>query len=80
MHEEIVIEKRPRAAEGNTTILQNPPPKSTKTEIRVPLIREEVKIKKEPYVKEEIVISKKPVTETKTVSDSVIGEKVDTSK
>jgi uncharacterized protein (TIGR02271 family) len=52
----------------------------SKTDMKVPLIREEVKIKKEPYVKEEIVISKKPVTETKTVSDSVIGEKVDTSK
>jgi uncharacterized protein (TIGR02271 family) len=60
--------------------LENPPPKNTKTEIRVPLILEEVKIKKEPYVKEEIVIRKKRITETKTVSDSVIGEKVDTSK
>jgi uncharacterized protein (TIGR02271 family) len=80
MHEEIVIENRPPAVEGNTTILQNPPPKSTETEIRVPLILEEVKIKKEPYVKEEIVIRKKPITETKTVSDFMIGEKVDTSK
>jgi uncharacterized protein (TIGR02271 family) len=79
MHEEIVIEKRPPAAEGNTTILEKPPPKNTRTEIRIPLILEEAKIKKEPYVKEELVIRKKPITETKTVSDFVIGEKVDTS-
>jgi uncharacterized protein (TIGR02271 family) len=80
MHEEIVIEKRPpaSAAEGNTTVLDNPPPKNTRTQIRVPLIHEVVKIKKEPYVKEEIVIRKKPRTETKTVIDFVISEKVDT--
>jgi uncharacterized protein (TIGR02271 family) len=79
MHEEIDIEKRPPASEeGNTTALQNPP-KNTRTVIRVPLIHEEVKIKKEPYVKEEIVIRKKPRTETRTVSESVTKEKVDTS-
>jgi uncharacterized protein (TIGR02271 family) len=81
MHEEIDIEKRPptSASEGNTRVLQNhPPPRNTRTQIRVPLIHEEVKIKKEPYVKEEIVIRKKPRTETKTVSEFVISEKVDT--
>src|SRR5919107_3605127 len=81
MHEEIIIEKRPAtsASEGNTTVLENsPPPRNTRTQIRVPLIHEEVKIKKEPYVKEEIVIRKKPRTETKTVSEFVISEKVDT--
>ena len=83
MHEEIVIEKRPptsAAAEGNrTTVLENPPPKNTRTEMRVPLIHEAIKIKKEPYVKEEVVIRKKPITETKAVSDFVISEKIDTS-
>jgi uncharacterized protein (TIGR02271 family) len=78
MHEEIVIEKRP-AEQGNTKTSVNPPPQNTRTEIRIPLILEEVKIKKEPYVKEEIVIRKKPRTETKTVSDFVISEKADTS-
>jgi uncharacterized protein (TIGR02271 family) len=77
MHEEIVIEKRP--AEDSATLLENPPPKTTRTEIRIPLIREEVKIKKEPYVKEEIVIRKKPRTEITTVSEFVTKEKVDTS-
>jgi uncharacterized protein (TIGR02271 family) len=78
MHEEIDIEKR-AASEGNTNTFEKPPPKNTRTEIRVPLIHEEVKIKKEPYVKEEIVIRKKPRTETKTVSEFVTKEKVVTS-
>ncbi|MDQ3854160.1 MAG: YsnF/AvaK domain-containing protein [Thermoproteota archaeon] len=84
MHEETVIEKRPptsAAEEGDTTtVLEDPPPRNTRTVIRVPLIHEEVKIKKEPYVKEEIVIRKKPRTETKTVSEFVISEKVDAGK
>ena len=80
MHEEIDIEKRPPAeAEGNrTTASETPSPRNTRTEIRVPLIHEEVRIKKEPYVKEEIVIRKKPRTETKTVSEFVVSEKIDT--
>jgi uncharacterized protein (TIGR02271 family) len=80
MREELVIEKRPAAtAEDNASTLENPPPRNTRTEIRIPLIHEEVKLKKEPYVKEEIIIRKKPRTETKTVSDFVISEKVNTS-
>ena len=31
---------------------------------------------KKPYVKEEIIIKKKPVSETKTISEQVISEKV----
>jgi uncharacterized protein (TIGR02271 family) len=79
MHEEIVIEKRSATAEGNASTLENPPSKTTRTLIRVPLIHEVVKIKKEPCVRQEIVIRKKPRTETKTISDFVISEKVDTS-
>ena len=79
MHEEIVIEKRSATAEGNASTLENPPLKTTRTLIRVPLIHEVVKIKKEPYVRQEIVIRKKPRTETKTISDFVISEKVNTS-
>ena len=41
----------------------------SKTEINIPLMREDVVVSKKPYVKEEIVIKKKPVTETKTVTD-----------
>ena len=47
------------AVEGDTAVLENPPPRNTRTQIRIPLIHEVVKIKKEPYVKEEIVIGKK---------------------
>src|SRR5215210_461644 len=85
MQEELVIEKRPPATaeeeeeEDNTTTSENAPPMNTRTEIRIPLIHENAKIKKEPYVKEEIVIRKKPRTETKTVSDFVTKEKVVTS-
>jgi uncharacterized protein (TIGR02271 family) len=84
MHEEIVIEKRPatptpESAEGGAAALEKPTSKNTRTQIRVPLIHEVVKIKKEPYVKEEIVIGKKPRTETKTVSEFVTKEKVNVS-
>lgn len=80
MHEAIVLEKRPVAAEEeNTNTFEEPSPRNTRTEIRVPLIHEEVRIKKEPYLKEEIVIRKKPRTETKTVSEFVTKEKVVTS-
>lgn len=80
MHEAIVLEKRPIAAEEeNTNTFEEPYPRNTRTEIRVPLIHEEVRIKKEPYLKEEIVIRKKPRTETKTVSEFVTKEKVVTS-
>jgi uncharacterized protein (TIGR02271 family) len=81
MHEEIVLEKRTAAAseEGDTTAAEYPPPTNTRTVIRVPLIHEVVKVKKEPYVKEEIIIKKKPRTETKTVSEFVTKEKVNTS-
>ena len=80
MHEAIVLEKRPVAAEEeNTNTFEEPSPRNTRTEIRVPLIHEEVRIKKEPYLKEEIVLRKKPRTETKTVSEFVTKEKVVTS-
>ena len=76
MREQIVLEKRPTASEQNTNTFEEPPPRNTRTEIRIPLIHEEVKIKKEPSVKEEIVIRKKPRTETKTITESVISEKI----
>jgi uncharacterized protein (TIGR02271 family) len=79
MHEEIVLEKRAATEEGDTMALESPPPRNTRTVIRVPLIHEVVKVKKEPYVKEEILIRKKPRTETKTVSEFVTTEKVNTS-
>jgi uncharacterized protein (TIGR02271 family) len=86
MHEELIIEKRP-VSEMTTTISTStselpasPPsaqePVQSKTELNIPLMREEVVVSKKPYVKEEIVIKKKPVTETKTVTEQITSEKV----
>ena len=52
-------------------------PAENKTNIRIPLKREEVEVSRTPYVKEEIVVKKKPVTETRTVSEEIITEKVE---
>src|ERR671912_1396033 len=70
-HEELVVEKRPAkdssSAQG---------PVKSKTEIKVPLNREEVEVTKESFVKEEVVVKKKPVTETKTISDTLRSERI----
>ncbi|MFL6455025.1 MAG: DUF2382 domain-containing protein [Nitrososphaeraceae archaeon] len=70
-HEEISIERRD-ASERPT----EERPVQSKTETKVPLKQEEIQVTKQPYVKEEIVINKKPVTETKTITEDVITEKV----
>jgi uncharacterized protein (TIGR02271 family) len=71
MHEEISIERRDVSEH---TIEERPV--QSKTETKIPLKQEEVQVTKQPYVKEEIVINKKPVTETKTITEDVITEKV----
>jgi uncharacterized protein (TIGR02271 family) len=92
-HEEILIERIPINKEYH---LYNPSIQSTgqkssssssieeqveqRTEISIPLKKEEVSITKNPYVKEEIVVKKKPITETKEVSEEVTSEKVNTSE
>jgi stress response protein YsnF len=90
-HEELIIEKRSVAEEADKTTITPPPPSPTttpaasssskeimqsKTEINIPLKREDVVVSKKPYVKEEIVIRKKPVTETKTITEQVTSEEV----
>ena len=91
-HEELIIEKRSVAEEADRTTLTSPSPTATtitppssstsqeitqsKTEINIPLKREDVVVSKKPYVKEEIVITKKSVTETKTITEEVTSEKV----
>jgi uncharacterized protein (TIGR02271 family) len=78
-HEELIIEKRPAEANPSstttitTTTLEIA---QSKTEISIPLKREDVVVSKRPRVKEEIVIKKKPVTETKRISEQLISEKV----
>ncbi len=77
-HEELVVEKRPPPPppkdSSSSTSVQGPV--KSKTEIKVPLMREEAEVTKEPFVKEEVVVKKKPVTETKTVSDTVTKERI----
>jgi uncharacterized protein (TIGR02271 family) len=73
-HEELVVERRPPK---DSTSAQGPV--KSKTEIKVPLMREEVEVTKEPFVMEEVVVKKKPVTETRTVSDTVRSERINTS-
>ncbi len=70
-HEEPIIEKN--SVEEATLSLH--PVQSVK-EIKIPLMKEEIEISKQPYVKEEVVIKKKPVTETRTVTEEVKSEKV----
>jgi uncharacterized protein (TIGR02271 family) len=86
-HEELIIEKR--SAADRTTVTPPPSPTTTpaassssqeitqsKTEINIPLKREDVVVSKKPYVKEEIVIKKKSVTETKIITEQVTSEKI----
>ncbi|HKG90121.1 MAG TPA: DUF2382 domain-containing protein, partial [Nitrososphaeraceae archaeon] len=51
-------------------------PVRSNTEIKIPLMKEEIEISKQPYVKEEVVIRKKSVIETRTVTEEVKSEKV----
>ncbi len=74
-HEELTVECRPASQSGAAER-----PVGSRTEVKVPVSKEEVQVTKEPYVKEEVVVKKKPVTETKTVSDTVTSERVDLEK
>jgi uncharacterized protein (TIGR02271 family) len=74
-YEELIVERRP-PTEATTSQRQLKPPVNTREEIKIPLKREEVEVKKEPYVKEEVVLKKKRVTEKKTITEEVKGEKL----
>jgi stress response protein YsnF len=89
MHEELTIEIRPVTNNQSSLLSSNNynhtsheeneilKPVENKTNIRIPLKREEVEVSRTPYVKEEIVVKKKPVTETRTVTEEIITEKVE---
>ena len=51
-------------------------PVESRTEIYIPLKREEPVIIKKPYVKEEVIVKKKPITETKTITEHITHENV----
>jgi uncharacterized protein (TIGR02271 family) len=80
MHEEIRIERRPvnnlTDTANTSTTKEDISPIESKTEIKIPLKREEVEVTKKPYVKEEIVVKRKPVTETRQISEEIITEQI----
>ncbi len=82
MHEEIEIERRPvnnlsnSSNDISTSISEDVHPVESKTEIKIPLKREEAEVTKKPYVKEELVIRKKSVTETRQITEEVTYEQV----
>lgn len=71
-HEGLILERRP--------ILEPTPtdqsPVEGRTEIKIPLKREEIESMKQSYVKEEVVVTKKPVTETQTVTEELTSEEI----
>src|SRR5215213_4145659 len=74
-HEEVTIEKRPPRDRKYTSISAESPVES-KTEIKIPLKKEEVQVTKQSYVKEEVVVNKKPLTKTQQVDEQVRSEKI----
>jgi uncharacterized protein (TIGR02271 family) len=82
IHEEIEIERRPVNNLSNssdytiTSISKDVHPVESKTEIKIPLKREETEVTKKPYIIEELVVRKKAVTKTQTVSEEIITERI----
>jgi uncharacterized protein (TIGR02271 family) len=80
MHEEIRIERRPvsnsKDSSDTSTTKEDIPPIESKTEIKIPLKREEVKVTKKPYVKEEIIVKRQPVSEIRKISEEIITEQI----
>jgi uncharacterized protein (TIGR02271 family) len=73
--EELIVERR-AASEGNATADDIKPPVTSKQEIRIPLKREEAQVRKEPYVKEEVILKKIRISEKKTITEQVKGERI----
>jgi stress response protein YsnF len=48
----------------------------SKSEFFIPIKREEPVVTKSSYVREEIIVKKRPVTETETITENVINEKI----
>jgi uncharacterized protein (TIGR02271 family) len=76
-YEEITIQRRRIPVnKANAEAETGEGPVQSNTEIKIPLMKEEIEISKQPYVKEEVIIRKKPVVETRTVTEEVKSEKV----
>ena len=71
-HEELVLNRKP----VTKPIRSYEKPVKIRTEIKIPLKREEIDSTKQSYVKEEVIAKKKPVTETQSVTEEVTSEKI----
>ena len=71
-HEELVLKRRP-VTEAR---LSYEKPVKTRTEIKIPLKREEIESTKQSYVNEELIVKKKPARETRNVTEEVTSEKI----
>lgn len=94
MHEKITIERRTidnanisfnsksksslTDSETKSSSIESKGHDYSKTEILIPIKREEPIITKRPFVREEIVVNKKPVTETKEITEEVTSERIST--
>jgi uncharacterized protein (TIGR02271 family) len=74
-YEEIIVERR-SPTEATTSMKDLRTPVTSKEEIKIPLKKEEVIVKKEPFVKEELVIKKRGVTEREKITEEVKSEKL----
>jgi uncharacterized protein (TIGR02271 family) len=75
IYEELIVERRP-PTEATTSQHEPKPPVTTREEIKIPLKKEEVEVKKESYVKEEVVLKKRHITERRTITEEVKSEKL----
>ena len=73
--EELIVERRP-ARQSNVATDEISAPVTSKQEIRIPLKKEEVQVRKEPYIKEEVILKKVRVSEKKTITEKVKGERI----
>jgi uncharacterized protein (TIGR02271 family) len=76
-YEELIVERRP-PTEATTSRKGLRAPITSKEEIKIPLKKEEVIVKKEPFVREEVVIKKRRMDERKTYP--VIEERLNVQK
>ena len=72
IHEELVLNRNPVTKPTRTY----EKPIRTRTEIKIPLKKEEIESTKQSYVKEEVIVKKKLVTETQNVTEEVTSEKI----
>jgi uncharacterized protein (TIGR02271 family) len=73
--EELIVERRP-ARQSNVSADEIKPPVTSKQEIRIPLKKEEAQVRKEPYIKEEVILKKIRISEKKTITEKLKGERI----